>query len=164
MEENLKHVAVYGGKINLYRAVTIVALIISVAAGVAASILSEETYFNYLVTACVVAVIFTLTFLVLWFQAANRKYTLGSFEKIDVINNRIIYQTEKSGERIITPENIESLKIYNTDARHTDDSYYNMKIKMKDNDEPFYVSRWVSDYREFVQKMRTFKDNNNLPG
>lgn len=109
-----------------------------------------------------VAFISSIVFPILILVAKSKLKSKGAFEEIDICDNKIIYNSEKLGQKIIEPQNIKSIDIWKYSSRGGSNSYF-IKIFFKDSDEPFKVPYAVSKYAEFVNKMKKFRAENNIP-
>jgi hypothetical protein len=89
----------------------------------------------------------------------------GSFYGIDVINNQIIEISEKKGEKIVNPEDIEEIvqpvdmNLTGPGRMNHEERYFYIKLKDGSN---LGVSAMVSGYDELVGKVKDFAIRNNL--
>lgn len=85
--------------------------------------------------------------------------TVGEYEKIDIIDNRIRYSSQIQGEAIFQPRNI--LKIALVKKPHG--GIAEAVIHFNNSTEVFLVPKTVSRYAELVGKIEKFASDNSIP-
>jgi hypothetical protein len=104
-------------------------------------------------------------FLILFIVDISNVKRFGSFYAIDVINNQIIEISEKKGERIVKPEDIveivqpKDLNLSNPARMNHDEHYFYIKLT---DGKTLGVFSMISNYDEFVKKVRSFAEQNNI--
>lgn len=107
----------------------------------------------------IISVVVCFTFLLFWLIYAGKIKRSGSYEAIDILNNRLYYRSERSGLLVIAPEQIERIKMQKVHRS----VIYGIEIFFKDTDNTLICPDSVTGYDELVKKLRSFVNDNNIP-
>jgi hypothetical protein len=163
METKLTHTADYGKKTGFYARICIILLIISVLSAAAVIFFpADSPYFDNLVLVMSLAILLLISFAIVLLITKRLVSRNGWFEAADVIDNRLLYQTDKGGELALDPGQIESIRLINTTGRNND-LYFQIEITTAAK-QKIKPSTALSDYGAFVKKVREFKQTNQIQG
>jgi hypothetical protein len=155
---NLSHRCEYGKILNLSKKgifLSIALLFISLAS---AFLLLNKDISTYIFVLSIFILVGVITFLVMLLVYAARTRTAGLYEELDICDNRIVYMCEKKGQKIITPGEIDNIKIIRRPRSSFEDVLINLKCEIK----VFAVPNTLSDYNKLVDKIKRFAKANNI--
>lgn len=147
---NFEHIVKYSKtKVYIFSVIAIVSLI----AGI---ILIKSM-------AGIICLALSLSFIILMFVQINRLNKCGEFEKMDVLGNQIIYNTDKEGPKFIEPKDIHKLdiKVYREVGKdYFIYSKFHIKIWINGWQKSLWVNNNFSAYELLVKKLIQFKEDN----